>query len=32
MTEDVGTTPDVPILEAPRDGVPDIIDTAEGLD
>jgi ribonuclease D len=32
MTEDVGTTPDVPILEAPRDGVPDIIDTEEGLD
>jgi ribonuclease D len=31
MTEDVGT-PDVPILEAPRDGVPDIIDTEEGLD
>ena len=32
MTDDVGTTPEVPILQAPRDGVPDIIDTPEGLD
>jgi ribonuclease D len=32
MSEDVGTTPEVPILQAPRDGVPDIIDTAAGLD
>jgi ribonuclease D len=32
MTDDDGTIPEVPILEAPRDGVPDIIDTAEGLD
>jgi ribonuclease D len=32
MTDDVGTTPEIPILAAPRDGVPDIIDTAEGLD
>lgn len=32
MTDDVGTTPEVPILQAPRDGVPDIIDTREGLD
>lgn len=31
MTEDVGTTPEVPILEAPRDGVPDIIDTPGAL-
>jgi len=32
MTDDVGTAPEVPILEAPRDGVPDIIDTPEGLE
>ena len=39
MTDEVGTTaddvspaPDVPILAAPRDGVPDIIDTADGLE
>lgn len=37
MTDDVGTTPEVPlipeipILQAPRDGVPDIIDTPAGL-
>ncbi len=31
MTDDVGTTPEVPILQAPRDGVPDIIDTPDGL-
>jgi ribonuclease D len=32
MTDDDGTTPEVPILAAPRDGVPDIIDTAEALE
>jgi ribonuclease D len=30
--DDVGPAPDVPVLAAPRDGVPDIIDTAEGLE
>ncbi len=32
MTDDDETTPDVPILGAPRDGVPVIIDTPQGLD
>jgi len=31
MTEDLGTTSEVPILAVPHDGVPDIIDTPDGL-
>lgn len=31
MTDEVVTPPEVPILDAPRDGVPEIIDTPAGL-
>jgi len=32
MTDVDGTEPEVPILDAPRDGVPEVIDTPAGLD
>jgi len=32
MTDVDGTEPEVPILDAPRDGVPDVIDSPAGLD
>ena len=32
MTDDDGTVAEVPILDAPRDGVPEVVDTPEGLD
>ena len=31
LTDDVVTAPEVPVLAAPRDGVPEIIDTPAGL-